>query len=109
MIKISTEEFQKELQAIDPRLLIVPNHNRPGAANVHLNGVDIVPWVPQFEVQDEHSPSYVYMLNDSPVPFKTTVEIKEIVATVLEKLKDPAVEEELFDTTYAIPDTTQYK
>lgn len=98
MQKITTEEFQKELQKIDPRLMIVPNNNRPGASNVFLNGADICPWVPQFELQDEHSPDYVYKLNDMPIPFKTTVEITEIVKMTLKQLEQPEYAEVLFDT-----------
>lgn len=109
MQKITTQEFEKELQQLDPRLTIVPNQNRPGAANVHLNGVDICTWVPQFEVQDEATPDYTYRLHDTAIPFKTSHEIKAIVQMVLDKAKDPAIAEELFDTSYAIPDGTQYK
>lgn len=109
MQKISTQDFQKEIQEIDPRLMIVPNQNRPGASNIFLNGVDICPWVNSFEIQDEHSPDYTYQLNDMPVPFKTSVEIKEIINMTLNQLKDPTVAEEFFDTSYAIPDATQYK
>ena len=97
MIKIKTEDFQKELQAIDPRIMIVPNLNRPGASNIMLNGVDICPWINSFELQDEHSSDYVYKLNDMPVPFKTTIEIKEIVLMTLNKLKDPEFSDILFD------------
>jgi len=97
MQKISTQDFQKELQELDPRLLIVPNQNRPGASNVFLNGVDICPWVPSFEIQDEHSPDYTYNLNDMRVPFKTSVEIREIVKKILDQLQDKAFADDLFD------------
>lgn len=98
MQKIKTEDFQKELQALDPRILIVPNNNRPGASNIFLNGVDICPWIPQFELQDEHSPDYQYRLNDMPIPFKTTIEAKEIVQMTLNRLKDPEFSNALYDT-----------
>lgn len=106
MQKIKTEEFLKELQAIDPRILIVPNSNRPGAANVFLNGVDICPWVSQFEVQDEHSPDYVYNLHDMPIPFKTTGEIKEIVLMTLEKAKQPEYSDILYDKPLDVKEET---
>lgn len=99
MQKIKTEDFQKELQKLDPRIMIVPNSNRPGASNVFLNGVDICPWIPQFEVQDEKTPDYVYKYNDMPIPFKTSGEIKEIVMMTLEKIKQPEYSDALFDTT----------
>lgn len=98
MQKISTEEFQKQLQDIDKRIMIIPNTNRPGASNIMLNGVDICPWVPQFELQDEHTPDYVYKLNDNPIPFKTTVEVTEIVKMTLNKLNDKEYADAVFDT-----------
>ncbi len=98
MQKITATDFEKELQAIDPKLMIVPNVNRPGAANVIYNGADLCPWVPQFELQDEHTPEYVYKLNDTPIPFKTTTEIKEIVMMTLNKLKDKEYADAVFDT-----------
>lgn len=104
--KISTADFEKELQAIDPRLLIVPNRNRPGASNIMLNGVDICPWVPSSELQDEHSPDYTYNLNDMRVPFKTTGEIKEIVQGVLIKLPDKAFADDLFDAPLDVVEET---
>jgi len=97
MQKIKTEDFQKELQTIDPRLVIVPNKNRPGASNLFLNGVDICTWIPQFEIQDEVTPDYVYKLNDLPIPFKTTEQVKEIVQMTLEQLKTPEYSDALFD------------
>lgn len=98
MQKISTQAFQAELQAIDPRIMIVPNNNRPGASNVFLNGVDICSWVPSFEVQSEHSPEYTYSLNDTRIPFKTINEIREMVTMTLDKLKVPEFSDALFDT-----------
>lgn len=97
MQKITTQEFEKELQQIDPRIMIVPNQNRPGASNVFLNGVDICPWVPSFEVQDEATPDYTYKLNDTPIPFKTTVQIKEIINLTLGRLQDKEYSDALFD------------
>lgn len=97
MQKIKTEDFQKELQEIDPRILIVPNTNRPGASNIFLNGVDICPWIPQFEMQDEFTPDYSYKLHDNPIPFKTTSQAKEIVQMTLDKLKTPEYSDILFD------------
>lgn len=106
MQKKSIEEFQKELQAIDPRLLIVANPNRPGAANLFLNGVDICPWLPAFEIQDEHSPDYVYNLRDMPIPFKTTGEVIEIVNLTLKKLTQPEYADALFDAPVNVEEET---
>lgn len=105
-MKITTEDFQRELQKIDPRIMIVSNANRPGASNVFLNGVDICPWVPSFEVQDEHTPDYIYRLHDNPIPFKTSTEIKEIVLMTLNKLKDPEFSDILFDKPLNVEEET---
>ena len=106
MQKIKTEDFQKELQLIDSRLLIVPNTNRPGASNIFLNGVDICPWIPQFEMQDEFTPDYCYKLHDNPIPFKTTVQAKEIVLMTLDKLKTPEYSDVLFDKPINVAEET---
>lgn len=106
MQKIKTEEFEKELKLIDTRLMIIPNINRPGASNVLLNGVDICPWIPQFEIQDEHTSDYVYKLNDMPIPFKTSHEIKGIIEMTLNKIQDPEYAEALFDTDLEVKEET---
>ena len=94
------------MKVLDPRVMIVPNQNRPGASNVFLNGVDICPWVNSFQVQDEHTPDYTYELNGQRIPFKTTVEIKEIVSGVLEKIKDTEYRDALFDAPLNVEEET---
>lgn len=106
MTKTKIEDFQKELQTIDSRLIIVPNSNRPGAANLLLNGVDICTWIPQFEIQDEVTPDYVYKLNDMPIPFKTTGQVKEIVAMTLKQLEQPEYADALFDAPLNVEEET---
>lgn len=106
MQKITTEQLEKELQEIDKRIIITPNSNRPGASNVFLNGVDICPWVPSFEVQDEHSSSYVYHVNDMPIPFKTVSEVKEIVMMTLEKMKDKEYSDAMFNMPVDVVEET---
>lgn len=99
---ITAEELLTELQALDPRITIAPNNNRPGVANVFLNGVDICPWVPSAIIQEEPTPDYVYKLpNDMTVPLKTHNQIVEIVKMTLEKIKDPAEAELIFDSSFA--------
>ncbi len=99
MQKITTQEFETQLKEIDPRIVIVPNNNRPGASNVFLNGVDICPWVPSSEIQDEFTDDYVYNLGDRPVHFKTTVQVKEIVEKTLNSMRtDPEYAAVMFDS-----------
>lgn len=56
---MKTLDFEKEIQKIDPRLTILPNQNRPGLANVLLDGRDVCP-VPADEIKDESDPNYTY-------------------------------------------------
>ena len=107
---ITTQELEKELQALDPRIVIAPNHNRPGASNVFLNGTDIMPWIPSAIVQEEATPDYFYTLpNGSKAPFKTAPEVREYVKTIIDKLKEPEFVEMLFDTTINEDHGVQYK
>ena len=50
-------DFEKELQAIDDRLSIIPNPNRPQIANIKLQGRDICP-IPAQEIFDDPDPGY---------------------------------------------------
>lgn len=97
MQKIKTEDFQKQLQEIDGRLMIVPNMKRPGASNIFLNGVDICSWIPSFEMQDEKTPDYTYQLDGMSIPFKTTGEAIDVVKTILKKTEDKEYADALFD------------
>lgn len=57
---MTTSDFEKELQKIDPRLAIVVNPNRPGLANVKLDGKDVCP-VPSDDIKEEPDPNYTYV------------------------------------------------
>lgn len=50
-------DFEKELQALDPRLSIVPNPNRKGIANIKIEGRDICP-IPSEEIFDKPDAGY---------------------------------------------------
>lgn len=52
-------EIEAELKQLDPRLEIRPNANRPGLANVLLEGRDITP-MPMDEIREEPDPTYYY-------------------------------------------------
>ena len=54
---MTISEFEKELKAIDDRLSIVPNVNRPQIANIKLQGRDICP-IPSQEIFDDPDPGY---------------------------------------------------
>lgn len=107
MQKYNVEQLLAELQAIDQRVMIVPNENRPGLSNIKVNGVDICP-IPQFELQDEHTPDYIYTFpNDMQAPMKTYGEAKELAERFLTKIKDPKTAAEFFDTTYKTDDESK--
>ena len=54
-------DFENELKAIDPRLSIIPNPNRPQLANIKLDDTDICP-IPRYEIRDEPDPTYTIEL-----------------------------------------------
>lgn len=109
MQKYPVEKLLEELKKIDQRVEIVPNANRPGLSNIMVNGQDICP-IPSYELQDEHTPDYIYTFpNDMQAPLKTYGEAYEMAARTLEKLKDPKIAEEFFDTSYGEDHGEKYK
>jgi len=64
---MKTSDFEKELQAIDPRLVIVPNVNRPGLSNIKLDGRDICP-VPSEEIRENPDNNYRYEMPNGMMP-----------------------------------------
>jgi hypothetical protein len=50
-------DFAEELTKLDSRITVKENPNRPGLANILLDGVDICP-IPQYEIFDEIDPGY---------------------------------------------------
>lgn len=82
-------DFEQELKAIDPRLAIVPNPNRPQLANIKLDGVDICP-IPAFEIREEFDPTYTIELPNGMVrPHKSRSEALIMVKNTLELIKKP--------------------
>lgn len=109
MQKYSVSDLLVELRKIDSRVEIVPNANRPGLSNIMVNGQDICP-IPSYELQDEHTSDYIYTFpNDIQAPMKTYGEALEMATRILEKLKDPKIAEEFFDTSYKEDHDTKYK
>lgn len=97
MEKIPTSQLIDELKAIDQRIELVPNPNRPGLSNIKINGVDVCP-VPSDYMQDEHDPSYVYVFpNGMAGQMKTYTEAKEITLGVLNNLKNGDYARDFFD------------
>lgn len=86
---MKTIEFEKELKALDPRLAIIPNPNRPGLSNVKLDGIDVCP-VPSEEIKEEPDPGYRYMFpNGMTAPHKSRSEVLDRVKKMLEMIETP--------------------
>lgn len=91
-MKIS--DFEKELKAIDPRLAIIPNHNRPagegnpqGISNIKLDGRDVIP-VPSDEISDEPDNNMRYVFpNGMSARHKSRQEALAVVHDTLKKLE----------------------
>jgi hypothetical protein len=82
-------DFLNELKAIDPRLDIVDNPNRPELSNIKLEGVDICP-IPRNEIRDERDLGYFMIAPNGWKMFhKSRAEAVGTVNEVLNKIKDP--------------------
>lgn len=91
-----TTDFEAELKAIDPRLMIVPNPNRSQIANIKLDGVDICP-IPAFEIRDEFDPTYTIELPNGMIrPHKSRAEALALVHHTLKIIQDPATADAFF-------------
>ena len=88
-------DFADELKAIDPRLSIRPNLNRPKIANIQLDGTDICP-IPNYEIREHTDPGYTIELPNGMVPHRSKEEALIMVHTMLEKLKDPEIADQFF-------------
>jgi len=58
---MTASEFEKELQAIDPRFSVVDNPTRPGLSNIFFEGQNCdLPVISTFDIRDEPDPAYKY-------------------------------------------------
>lgn len=93
---MKTSELEIELKAIDPRLSIKPNLNRPGLANVLLDGVDVIP-CPDGDVREEPDPAYGYEFpNGMFGRHKSRREILDRVKDTLKLVETPEGKEDFF-------------
>lgn len=92
---MKTSDFLLELQAIDPRITIRPNANRPGLSNVFVGDGEVCP-CPSEDIYEEPSASHVFEFPNGMVArHKSMREVREKVTDILAKIADPA-EAELF-------------
>jgi hypothetical protein len=82
-------DFEKELKAIDPRLTIIRNPNRPQIANIKLEGRDVCP-IPAEEIFDQPDPGYKITLpNGWEAQHKSRPEALARVHSILDMIKNP--------------------
>ena len=80
-------QLQEELQKRDPRITVELNNNRPGLANVKLDGRDIIP-CPVDDIRDVSDPTYFYNFpNGMTGRHKSYEEIIGAVERTLELIK----------------------
>ena len=81
-------DFAEEITKIDPRLTIQVNANRPGLANIMLDGKDVCP-IPQFEIFEETDPGYkITFPNGWTAVHKSRKEALDQIHSTLELIKD---------------------
>lgn len=89
-------DFENELKAIDPRLTVIRNPNRPQIANIKLEGRDVCP-IPAEEIFDQPDPGYKITLpNGWEAQHKSKPEALARVNDVLEKIKEPEYSDAFF-------------
>ncbi len=89
-------DFENELKAISDRISIVLNPNRPGLANVKLDGVDVCP-VPAEEIFDEPNPGYKYTFhNGFQAQHKSKSEVIDMVNSRLKLVETPEGADKFF-------------
>lgn len=82
-------DFENELKAIDSRLSIIRNPNRPQIANIKLEGRDICP-IPAEEILDYSDEGYKITLpNGWEARHKSRPEALARVNSILEMIKNP--------------------
>lgn len=83
----SLSEIETELKALDPRLEVRLNTNRPGLANVLLDGRDVSA-MPAEEIREDIDPTYYYIFpNGMQGRHKSYTEIMASVRHILEYIK----------------------
>lgn len=89
-------DFEKELQAIDSRLTIIPNPNRKGLANIKLEGRDVCP-IPAEEIFDVSDEGYKITLpNGWEARHKSRPEAIARVQSVLDLIKTQEGSDQFF-------------
>lgn len=84
---MKTAEFKEELKALDSRLDIVENPNRPGLSNIKIDGKDICP-VPSENIYEEPDNNYRYEFpNGMSARHKSRSEALAQVMSTLELIK----------------------
>lgn len=95
---MTSKDFEQELKALDPRIEVIPNPNRPGLSNIKILGRDICP-IPTGEIYDEPNNDYRYEFpNGMSARHKSKSEALVQVQTILELIKTPEGHDSFFAT-----------
>lgn len=81
-------DFEQELKAIDPRLSIVENPNRPKLCNIKLDGTDVCP-IPNYEIREHRDPGYTIELPNGVQPHRSKTEALDMVRHTLKMIENP--------------------
>lgn len=89
-------DFENELKAIDPRLSIITNPNRPKIANIQIDGTDVCP-IPNYEIREHRDAGYaIEMPNGMLIPHRSKVEAIELVRHTLKIIETPEGSDQFF-------------
>ena len=89
-------DFETELKALDPRLTIITNPNRPKLCNIQLDGTDICP-IPNYEIFEDRNVGYAMeMPNGMLIPHRSKNEALIMVKNVIELIKTPDGADQFF-------------
>jgi hypothetical protein len=88
-MRIKTEEFLKELKAIDPRIEVIQNPNYPKLMNVKILGQDVCP-LPADEISETADQSHRMDFNNGmSVRHKSREEVISQVHATLRFIENP--------------------
>lgn len=87
---MTANELEKELQALDDRLTVVPNPNRAGLSNIFFDGKNYdLPVVSTNNIKDEIDMSYRYEFpNGTMARYWSKGEIVDRITDFIQKMKD---------------------
>jgi len=94
---MTASELEAELRALDERISVIPNPNRPGLSNVKLDGIDICP-VPSDDIKEMRDENYRYTFpTGHSAPHNSKADVMQRVHHVLTLLETEEGRELFYD------------